>query len=65
VLGDVGGFGVGSDLTWQAFGGVSYDINETWSIKAGYRALATDYENGGFRLDAVSHGPVVGLGVRF
>ena len=56
---------MGSDLTWQAFGCLSYDINETWSIKAGYRALATDYENGGFKLDAVSHGPVVGLGIRF
>jgi hypothetical protein len=65
VLGDVGGFGIGSDLTWQAFGGVSFDINKTWSLKAGYRALGVDYENGGFKLDVTSHGPVVGIGIRF
>jgi hypothetical protein len=65
VLGDVGGFGIGSDLTWQVFGGVSFDITKTWLLKAGYRALGVDYENGSFKLDIVSHGPVVGLGIRF
>jgi len=45
--------------------GVSYRINERWSLKARYRAMAVDYQNGGFKLDAVSHGPVVGIGIHF
>jgi opacity protein-like surface antigen len=65
VLGDVGGFGIGSDLAWQAFGGITYEINDTWSLKAGYRAMGVDYENGSFKLDVISHGPVVGVGIRF
>jgi opacity protein-like surface antigen len=65
LLGDVGGFGIGSDLAWQAFGGVAYEISDTWSLKLGYRAMGVDYESGGFKLDVISHGPVVGVGIRF
>jgi hypothetical protein len=28
LLGDVGALGIGSDLAWQAFGGLAYEINE-------------------------------------
>jgi hypothetical protein len=35
------------------------------SLKAGYRALGVDYTIGGFKVDAVLHGPVVGVGIRF
>ena len=65
ALGDVGGFGAGSDLTWQAFAGVGYRFNPRWSVTAGYRALAVEFERGGFELDVIMHGPVVGLGFRF
>jgi hypothetical protein len=33
--------------------------------RAGYRALGVDYKSGGFRLDAIMHGPAVGVGIRF
>ncbi|WP_058333505.1 hypothetical protein [Phaeobacter sp. CECT 5382] len=36
---DVGGFGLGSDLTWQALIGFTYEINDRWSARAGYRHL--------------------------
>jgi opacity protein-like surface antigen len=65
ALGDVGGFGAGSDLTWQAFAGVGYRFNPRWSVTAGYRALAVDFEKSGFELDVIMHGPVVGVGFRF
>jgi hypothetical protein len=29
----MGGFGIGSDLAEQAFGGIAYEINETWSLQ--------------------------------
>lgn len=34
-------------------------------MKMGYRALSVDYTNGGFKLDAISHGPAVGVGIKF
>lgn len=63
--GDVGGFGVGSDLTWQAFAGIGYGFNPRWSVTAGYRALGVDFQRSWFELDVIMHGPVVGVGLRF
>ena len=70
-LGDVGGFGVGSDFTWQLFGGYSFDF-AVWQTTlhglVGYRALAVDYTQDGpskNNLDLILHGPVVGLSFRW
>ena len=71
-LGDIGGFGVGSDLTWQLFAGYSFDF-AVWQTTlhglVGYRALAVDYsqDSGANRnnLDLILHGPVVGLSFRW
>lgn len=65
LLADVGGFGLASDLTWQAFAGVGYQISETWSAKLGYRALGVDYESDGFTFDVIQHGFVLGVGIHF
>ena len=69
-LGDIGGFGVGSDLTWQLFAGYGFDF---WQSNLhgviGYRALAVDYTNDSSanrnNLDLILHGPVVGLSFRW
>ena len=69
-LGDIGGFGVGSDLTWQLFAGYGFDFWQS-SLHGviGYRALAVDYsQNNGpnkNNLDLILHGPVVGLSFRW
>jgi hypothetical protein len=70
--GDIGGFGVGSDFTWNAFGGIGYQFSlfgKDASIIAGYRALYQDYENGSgsnkFAYDATMQGPLFGLRIRF
>jgi len=63
--GDIGGFGVSSDLTWQAFAGLGYHINEAVSVAVGYRGLGVDYSSGSFSLNTVTHGPVIGLEVTF
>jgi hypothetical protein len=69
-LGDIGGFGVGSDLTWQLFAGYGFDFWQS-SLHGviGYRALAVDYTNDSNanrnNLDLVLHGPVVGLSFRW
>jgi hypothetical protein len=71
-LGDVGGFGVGSDFSWQLFGGYSFDFS-LWQANlhglVGYRALAVDYSQDSApsknSIDLILHGPVVGLSFRW
>jgi hypothetical protein len=63
--GDVGGFGTSSDLIWNVFGGFGYNVNESVGLILGYRALGIDYSKDAFHMDVVSHGPVLGLEVRF
>lgn len=63
--GDIGGFGVSSDLIWQANVELGYRINERMSLLAGYRGLGIDYTDGGFLIDTVAHGPGLGLVYKF
>ncbi len=62
---DIGGFGVSSDLIWQAFAGFGYHLNDSVSLAIGYRGLGIDYSKGDFFLDTVTHGPVIGVEFRF
>jgi hypothetical protein len=63
---DIGGFGVSSDLVWQAFLGFGYNITENASLAVGYRGLGVDYTSDQYRtLDVINHGPVLGLEFRF
>jgi hypothetical protein len=65
---DIGGFGIGSDFTWQwiAGGGYRFDLlgRETF-FRAGWRMLSIDYEDGGFKWDVTYSGPILGLTMRF
>jgi len=63
--GDLGGFGVSSDLIWQANVALGYRFNDKVSALVGYRGLGVDYESGGFVVDTVAHGPAIGLTLRF
>jgi hypothetical protein len=63
--GDIGGFGVNSDLIWQANIALGYRMSDRLSLLAGYRGLGVDYSDGGFLVDTVAHGPVIGLNYRF
>ena len=62
---DVGGFGVGSDLTWQAFPYLNWRFTKWGSLQVGYRWLGTDYETGSgaskFKYDMIAQGPQVGF----
>ena len=61
LLGDIGGFGVSSDLTWQALSAVSYQFTgSNASIGMGYRAIGYDYSSGEFGYNIISHGPFLG-----
>lgn len=66
--GDVGGFGVGSDISWSWLAAVGYrfePLGHDTFLRAGYRMLHVDYEDGGFEWDVTYKGPLVGLTVRF
>ena len=73
LRGDVGGFGVGSDSSWQVVGAYTWEIGEhhghMWHGAVGYRALSVDYSDGtgnqaeGF--DVTLHGPIVGVSLRW
>ena len=60
---DIGGFGVGSELAWQASARVDWHISEHWGTSFGYLALDLDFEDGSgadfFRYDVISQGPFV------
>ncbi|MCL6740616.1 hypothetical protein LZ518_05650 [Sphingomonas sp. RB56-2] len=60
IYGDIGGFGVGSDLTWQAVIGVQHRIGSNWQLSAGWRHYAVDYDKGQFLYDVKQSGPIIG-----
>lgn len=67
--GDIGGFGVGSDLTWQAWADVGYRASDVMTVFLGFRAFYVDYEDGSgtslFRYDVMTSGPQLGVAFRF
>jgi hypothetical protein len=62
---DIGGFGVGSDFTWQALLGTSYDFSKAIAGRAGYRMQGVDYDKDGFAYDMLYSGLYFALGIRF
>ena len=69
VRGDAGGFGVGSELTWNVVGTLEYTLAHCCTLTAGYRAMSIDYDQGSgasrFKLDVNLHGPTVGVVFHF
>lgn len=70
LKGDIGGFGVASDFTWNLQGGVAWDATDYLSLVVQYRALSVDYSTGTvgtpnrFVYDTTTHGPLFGLAFR-
>jgi opacity protein-like surface antigen len=62
---DLGGFGAGSRVTYQAIAGANWQFSPTFSAKAGYRYFYQDYDSNGFVWDMAQHGAYLGLGIRF
>jgi hypothetical protein len=62
---DIGGFGPGSGLSWQLFGGVGLNLGRRIFTVLGYRHLDVDYRKDGFVFDVALSGFVGGYGFRF
>jgi hypothetical protein len=66
--GNFGGFGVGSDFTWNAQAFLAYQttlFGRTTTLLLGYRALHQDYHHRNFEWDVTMHGPMLGAATRF
>jgi hypothetical protein len=67
--GDIGGFGVGSDLTWQPHATAGYRFTKVFQISLGYRVLSTDYKGGEepkrFLFDVNEFDPEIRFGLIF
>lgn len=66
---DIGGFGIGSNFTWQLFPRAIWHITEWGSAELGYRFLSIDYDRGSgdtaFHYDVLTHGLELGAGLSF
>ena len=62
---DVGGFGLGSELTWNVRANLGYDFGETVRLVFGYHWMDIDYDDKGLVLDELQQGPEVGLSFRW
>lgn len=65
LYGDLGGFGVTSDLSWQLLGTVQYEISDHWRLGAGWRHFSAEQEKDGFKIDLAMTGPFLAFGYRF
>ena len=59
LYGDVGGFGVGSKITWQAVPTINYQINHKMTLGAGWRYFKVNYRTGDFLYNVHQSGPMI------
>jgi opacity protein-like surface antigen len=59
LYGDIGGFGMGSDLTWQGNATVNYQLNHKMTLGAGWRYFKVNYDRGDFLYDVAQSGPII------
>jgi len=62
---DIGGFGVGSKLAWQALAAINYAFTPGIIGKVGYRYVSVDYDKSDFTYDMASSGAYLGVGFRW
>lgn len=69
VRGDIGGFNIGSEYTWQMQAYAGYRFSKLFQLTAGYRILSTKYLDGDepkeFIFNVNEFGPVIKLGFNF
>jgi hypothetical protein len=71
LRGDVGGFGLGSEFSYQVLANVRWQASDTFGVVAGYRLIGFDFEDGNKgsrnyeRYDLTEQGPLLGLTISF
>src|SRR5271157_3776931 len=62
---DVGGFGVGSEITWETYGALGCQITRNIYSEVGYRYLYVDYDTTSFIFQGALRGAQLTVGIRF
>jgi hypothetical protein len=65
LKGDGGGFGAGSQVTWQVYTGVGKEFKQRYALFLGYRRLSVDYRDGGFIYNTNTNGLLLGGSIKF
>lgn len=65
LRGEIGGFDVGSDLTWQVMVGAGCSLGENSEMFVGYRHLDIDYSDNNFIYETETSGLVLGVNFLF
>lgn len=65
AVADAGGFGVGSNFTWEVFAALTYEVAPRINLALGYRYLSIDYDTGRTTIDMRLHGPTFGVAIGF
>jgi hypothetical protein len=62
---DVGGFGVGSEITWETYAALGCQITRNIYSEVGYRYLYLDYDTTSFIFQGSLRGAQITVGLRF
>ena len=63
--GDIGGFGVNSQMTWQMNVGVAYMISPNFPLTLGFKYLGVNYYKNNLNWTVNEYGPTLGIGYRY
>jgi len=61
LRGDVGGFGVGTQFSWQGVAALGARLGESVRFDLGYRAISLDFDDDELEYDALIRGPFFGF----
>jgi hypothetical protein len=65
AAGDVGGFGIGSEVSCQAYAAIGCQITSNIFSEVGYRLIYMDYDTTSFVYQVATHGAEIALGLNF
>ena len=65
LYGDIGGFGITSDISWELIGTLQYDISSHWRLGAGWRHFVAKQDKSDFDVDLKLTGPFLTAAYRF
>lgn len=65
ALADVGGFGVGTDLSYQVLATIGWQVSSSIGVGLGWRQLGLDFDESELAMDAAFSGPLLGMRIAF
>ena len=63
--GDIGGFGVNSQMTWQLNAGLAYMLSPNVPLTLGFKYLGVNYYKNNLNWTVNEYGPTLGIGYRY